>query len=215
MSSKIDIHRIYRVLFKIFRKKRMTRFESLFNLSGSTTIVDVGGDQYNWKFLRCRPLVTVINLHKPKEWDESLENFSYKDGDATQMEFSNSSFDVAFSNSVIEHLGNWENQKSMAKEICRVGRSVYVQTPAREFFFEPHVLTPFIHWLPMLWQSKLMRNFTVWGILTRPTQKYVDGFLAERRLLSFDEFQELFPDCRIARERFFFLTKSYIAIRKI
>jgi len=42
----------------------------------------------------------------------------------------------------------------------------------------------------------------------------VDAFLAEVRLLTYREMQQLFPDCRIERERFLWLfTKSYIAVR--
>ena len=37
-----------------------------------------------------------------------------------------------------------------------------------EFPIEPHVLTPFIHWLPRKLQARLLRNFTVWGLMTRP-----------------------------------------------
>jgi hypothetical protein len=58
-----------------------------------------------------------------------------------------------------------------------------------------------------------MRNFTVWGLLTRPTAQQVDDFLAEIRLLSYREMRELFPECEIIRERFFGLTKSYIAVK--
>jgi len=37
---------------------------------------------------------------------------------------------------------------------------------------------------------------------------------AELRLLSFGELKELFPDCEIHREKWFGLTKSFIAIRR-
>lgn len=98
--------------------------------------------------------------------------------------------------------------------MIRVGKKIYVQTPAREAFIEPHLITPFIHWLPPKIQRKLMRNFTVWGLITRPTQEYIDNFLNERRLLKYGEMKMLFPNSVILKEKFFGMTKSYIAIIK-
>jgi len=59
-----------------------------------------------------------------------------------------------------------------------------------------------------------MKNFTIWGLITRPSKDYIMNFLKERRLLTKKEFIELFPDCEIMVERFLFMPKSYIAIRK-
>ena len=91
--------------------------------------------------------------------------------------------------------------------------ALWIQTPAREFFIEPHLLTPFIHYLPRSVQARLLRYFTVWGLMTRPSPKEVAGFLDEVRLLTYREMQELFPDCQILRERFMGFTKSYVAVR--
>jgi ubiquinone/menaquinone biosynthesis C-methylase UbiE len=209
----MDIHKVYWIFQKFFRSNRMRNFEKTFNVSNLTTILDVGGHPLIWQFIACKPKVTIININPVRDWEENQEQFSFEIGNATALRFSDGSFDISFSNSVIEHLGNWDNQRLFAKEISRVGRSTYVQTPAKGFFMEPHLITPFIHWLPLKWQSKLIRNFTVWGLITRPSQEHIDNFLAERRLLSFKEFKQLFHDCKIIRERFLFFTKSYIAAR--
>jgi hypothetical protein len=37
--------------------------------------------------------------------------------------------------------------------------------------------------------------------------------IGEIRLLGRNEFQNLFPDCEIRRERFLLMTKSYVAVR--
>jgi len=34
---------------------------------------------------------------------------------------------------------------------------------AREFFIEPHLIAPFVHWLPRHWQRRLIRHFAVRG----------------------------------------------------
>ena len=77
----------------------------------------------------------------------------------------------------------------------------------------PHLLAPFVHWLPRRWQRRLIRHFTLRGWLDRPTPAEVDGFLDEVRLLPAAEMQALFPDCMIRRERFLGLTKSHLAVR--
>ena len=132
---------------------------------------------------------------------------------ATDLPYSDQSFDIAFSNSLIEHLFIYEKQVKCAQEIRRVGKRLWVQTPAHGFFIEPHLLTPFTHYLPKRWQKRLLKNFTVCGIITRPSPQAIETFLREVRLLNFREMQELFPDCEIRKEKIPFLTKSYIAIR--
>ena len=90
---------------------------------------------------------------------------------------------------------------------------LWIQTPARGFFIEPHHLTPCIHWLPRPWQRRLIRNFTLRGWIDRPGPAEIEVFLDEVRLLTLAEMQMLFPDCTILRERFCGMTKSYIAVR--
>lgn len=201
------IHKLYRLFFKHFRTKRMKSFEKYFDISQQTRIVDVGGAQFNWKLLNCTPEISIINLDQPNDWDNRIPNTRFEKGDGKNLRFEDQSFDIAYSNSVIEHLYDWESQKQFAKEITRIGKRIYLQSPAKEFFVEPHLITPFIHWLPKKWQSKLLRNFTIWGLMARPSQEYVDTFLREIRLLTFSEFKLLFPQCKIVKEKFFFLTK--------
>ena len=74
-------------------------------------------------------------------------------------------------------------------------------------------MTPFLHWLPVRWQRRLIRNFTMWGWLTRPSASDVETFLAEVRLLTRSEMVQLYPDCEILEEKFLGMTKSYIAVR--
>ena len=129
------------------------------------------------------------------------------------MPFADTSFDVVYCNSVIEHLSTFDDQAKLAREVRRVGRSYWVQTPARRFPVEPHYLTPFVHWLP----AKLRRRalpYTVWARIAHPSAEYMDGKIAEIRLVSRREFARLFPDAVIRRERFFGLTKSWLAIRR-
>jgi hypothetical protein len=45
------------------------------------------------------------------------------------------------------------------------------------------------------------------------TPDAVHEIVDEVKLLTYRELKQLFPDCRIVKERFFGLTKSHIAVR--
>jgi hypothetical protein len=121
---------------------------------------------------------------------------------------------VAFSNSVIEHISAPADRAAFAREIVRVGRDYYVQTPSRWFPVEPHLMTPFIHYLPRRVQRKLLLNFTLWGILVRPTPEGCDAFLRDIRLLTRRDLRKLFPQAEIWREWAAGLVKSFIAVSR-
>src|SRR3546814_10323990 len=66
------------------------------------------------------------------------------------------SFDIAHSNSVIEHVITWDNMKNFARETRRVAAWHYVQTPYFWFPVDPHFYKlPFYHWLPRPLRAKL------------------------------------------------------------
>jgi ubiquinone/menaquinone biosynthesis C-methylase UbiE len=129
------------------------------------------------------------------------------------LPFRDRSFDIVFSNSVIEHVGSPADQEAFAKEIARVGRSYFVQTPNRSFLIEPHYLTPLFQFLPQAIQRRAARNVTVWGLLTRPSQEEVDARVRQLRLLAPDGMRRLFPDGRLHRERVLGLSKSLVVVR--
>ncbi len=190
----------------------MNRFVETFRPSAETTVLDVGGTPYNWEQIGARFPITLLNS-EPLAADGLGAHYTPVQGSGTRLDFPDRRFDIAFSNSVIEHVGSLDAQRAFAKELRRVGRQLWVQTPARSFFFEPHLLTPFIHFLPLSWQRRLVRNVTLWGWITRPSRASVDRMLGELRLLDHATFRELFPDCEIHRERFFGFTKAFVAVR--
>jgi len=190
----------------------MNRFVEAFRPTAETTVLDVGGTPYNWEQIDARFPITLLNT-EPLEADGLDARYAVVQGSGKRLDFPDRSFDIAFSNSVIEHVGDLEAQRLFAEELRRVGRQVWVQTPARSFFFEPHLLTPFIHFLPLSWQRRLVRNFTLWGWITRPSRASVDRMLGELNLLDYATFRALFPDCEVRRERFLVFTKAFVAVR--
>jgi len=202
------------VINRPFRVRRMQKFLKVMQPEVETGILDVGGYAFNWGLIGERGRVTLLNLSPPPATGVRDPDFSYRQGDGTHLEYADAAYDITYSNSVIEHLSSYDQQVKFASEMRRVGRSVWCQTPAREFFIEPHYVAPFIHYLPKSWQRRLARNFSLWGLISRPSGEAVQKMVEELRLLTYAEMQALFPDCEILRERFLFMTKCYIAVRK-
>ncbi len=199
-----------------FRERRMREFISRFAVTDETRILDVGGTPGNWLLTEVRPIVTLLNM--PRGQEPADAGFTFVSGDGCQLPFSDQSFEIVFSNSVIEHVGSTEQQRRFAREVRRVGKRYWVQTPNRWFPIEQHLLTPVLHWLPKNWQRPWIERWTVWDWIERPTQDrrdfYIRHYLDDIRLLSARELAALFPDAQIVRERSLGWTKSLIAIKR-
>jgi hypothetical protein len=204
----MNIHNLYKVFFRYFRTRRMRQFAEAFSVGSKTRVLDVGGTTFNWSLLGTRPRLVILNISVPPPGAPPAD---YLVADGRALPFRNGEFDIVYNNSVIEHLGNFDNQRQFAAECRRVGRSYYVQTPNRRFFFEPHYIAPFIHWLPKHVRRRLVRRFTLRGLLARPSQATIDGLIEEIRLLDEPELSRLFPEATIWRERFLGMTKSLMA----
>ena len=206
-------------LSESFRARRMQAFLREFPLSPKMRVLDVGGNPHIWSTLpaELRPRITYLNLPRAAEPDDERTNLVF--GDGCRLPFADRSFELAFSNSVIEHVGSAEAQRHFAREVERVSQAYWVQTPNRLFPVEQHLLTPFIHWLPAPWQRVLVPHVTVWGMLTAAghdqRQFYYKHYLRDIRLLTAPELESLFPDGRLIRERFFGWTKSLIIVRQL
>ena len=149
----MDIHAILHVLIKPFRKKRMANFLTRIRPKLNERILDVGGTVFNWKLINYEGNVTILNLSKPSGCHLGSDKYEFIVGDGTKLDFPDNSFSVVFSNSVIEHLGTYEKQKMFALEARRVGKRLWIQTPAKNFCIEPHYITPFVHFFPQHWQN--------------------------------------------------------------
>ena len=197
---------------------RLQRF-SLFrrmvdDLPRPLRILDVGGTEAFWEQMGFAGQpdveITLLNLERQAAGHPGFLSVA---GDARDLgRFPDQSFDVAFSNSVMEHVGGWADQQRMAGEMRRVGKRIFLQTPNRHFPMEPHFLFPFFQFLPLPWQVFLLRRFRL-GWYPRYTDR-VQAEAAARsvRLLSRRELQRLFPGARLHRERWMGMVKSYVVV---
>lgn len=195
------------------RQKRFRFFLRLIrSLPKPIRILDVGGTQKYWEVASDGGAgfeVMLLNLRKEPV---SLRNFSSVAGDAKNLElFADKQFDIVFSNSVIEHLGTWQDQLRMAREVQRVGKRYFVQTPNYWFPVEPHFLFPGFQFLPIETRVWLVRHFSVGWYPRIPDLARAREEVSAIRLLSRRELKELFPGARIFTERFAGLSKSLTA----
>jgi hypothetical protein len=177
---------IYGRLFRVFRPGRLRLLYAVFRIAPSTRVLDLGGGAYWWELARQEnlpsPEVTIVNLHAPLGPLPPSVRWLVADG--RRLPFHDGAFDLAFCNSVIENMGAWEHQRQLAAEIRRVAEQRFAQTPDRRFPLEPHYLAPLIHWLPKAARLRLIRRFTLRGLLARPSENERRTFVAELRLLS-------------------------------
>ena len=206
----------------ISAKLRTKRFALLKSFLPSTSyplkILDVGGKETIWSREEfCTPSainkfqITILNIYQEKTSHPNIKSIV---GDARNMsEFADDEFDVVFSNSVIEHVGDYNDKMLMAKEIQRVGKKYFVQTPNFYFPIEPHFVYPFFQFLPL--------QIKVWILMhIGRRRKKVDSAEKARniangiQLLTKKQFTKLFPKAIIFEEKFLGLTKSFIAYEK-
>lgn len=174
------------------RRKLRLLFDEL-RPGPQTTVLDVGADEVGFGegegcathnfFEELYPWprqVTALGLHDGARFRERYPRVAYVQGDACALPFPDQSFDVVFSNAVIEHVGDEERQRAFAAEAVRVGRRVFVTTPNRWFPVEVHTRLPVVHWLPDAGAHR------VYGLAGKPWAR-------EIRLLGPAGLRSLFP----------------------
>jgi hypothetical protein len=178
-------------------------------------IVDIGGTARYWSmggnldWTRVR--VTLVNLTAADVNHKGIESIV---GDARQLDrFSDSAFDLAHSNSVIEHVGLWNDMASMAAEVRRLAPRYFVQTPYYWFPFDPHARLPFWQWMPEPWRYRILMKRTCGFFPQQPDVGAAVATVQSANLLDMQQFRYLFPDAKIAVERFLGMRKSLLAIR--
>lgn len=195
-----------------FRKKRFHLFEDKIKaLNKPVTILDIGGTVRFWvdeKYHHKDVLITIINLRADKSNHSNIRVIA---GDACDLAmFKDNAFDIAFSNSLIEHLYTKENQTKMASEAMRVGKYFFIQTPNKYFPIEPHFKFPFFQFLPK-WLKLFLQTKTSWINGVRYDHAYAKNIIEEIRLLSKKEMRQFFPKSKLYIERFLGIPKSFVA----
>src|SRR3990172_6164144 len=185
------------------RRKRFKLFLDIIkDIPKPVNILDAGGTESFWKMMKLTDpgdvKVTIINIENAVT---TLPNFSYIKADARSLTmFSNNQFDIVFSNSVIEHVGGYDDQQKMAQEIMRVGKRYFVQTPNYYFPFEPHFMFPLFQFLPYGVKIFLLTKFNLGWFKKCNTKYEANALLKSVKLMRKKDLKKIFPLAKIYTE---------------
>jgi hypothetical protein len=100
----------------------------------------------------------------------------------------------------------------MAREVQRVAKAHWVQTPNFWFPMEPHFHVPGWQWMPTGLRASLVKRWTVGGRGPYKEPGKAMEAVKEIRLLTRGEMHTLFPTSEIWGERLGGMVKSWVAI---
>ena len=206
-------HPYFQQAMQRFRRKRFELFRGLLaRVPRPLTIIDLGGTQDFWTRT---DLVNESDLHittlNTTPEPAGGPNLRAVVGDARSMpEFGDQQFDIVFSNSAIEHVGTFADQRRMANEVMRIGKRYFIQTPNRHFPMEPHFLFLGFQYLPFDTRVWLVQHFRMGHVPRMPEREHAAAAVSGTELLSQAQLCVLFPDAIVAEERLLGLVKSYI-----
>jgi hypothetical protein len=204
------IERIKRQMQRHWRQQRMAALLQRMSLHSGVRIIDVGGTPEMWE-LDLDPTITNLDitlLNLPGMWNSWLPPFRHRyrfvEADAcADLPFADRAFDIAFSNSVIEHVGNEQQQQAFANTIRRLAPSYWVQTPSKWFPIESHCNLPFWWFYPTSLQQAWIRRWQ------RQKQEFKWQQMSTTRVLSLRQLQVLFPEAQVYTEYVAGFPKSY------
>jgi hypothetical protein len=187
----------------------MRRFTSMVQLTEGMSVLDLGGTASIWRNVPQPALdITLLNLEYGTSANETAPSHRFQQlvGDACNATaFGDGSFQLVFSNSVIEHVGDAGKRAAFAREVRRLGRSYWIQTPAIWFPIEPHCGMPFWWFYP--------KRLRAWFITSwRKKLPAFTEFIEGTDIVSKAEMRRLFPEAKILVERLLGVPKSYVAV---
>jgi len=193
-------------------KRRLRRWDLVrrtFPDLADMSVLDLGGTAESWITSGLRPgRLVLLNPFEAGTVDgaQAVVGDACDPPEAVRRE----RFDLAFSNSVIEHVGGHAKRLGFAETARTLADRVWVQTPYRYFPVEPHFVAPGFQFLPLALRA---RALMAWPMATVETVEEAVARLQNVELLSRTEMEAYFPDCRLVVEHFAGAPKSLIAVR--
>jgi hypothetical protein len=192
-------------LLQHWRNQRLDQFNRAVKPPPQAKILDLGGLPSMWGDAANQFEITIVNLPDALSKEQNQPGpCRMVEGDATNLRnlFADQSFDIVFSNSVIEHVGDEHQQRAFASEVMRLGKSYWIQTPSNHFPMDPHTGV-FLYWQKseahrQKLQAKWAETMPAWAEMVRGTT-----------VVTRSEMSNLFPGSQVFVERKFGFEKSY------
>ena len=219
-NNKIYSSNHLKIFDKIIAKKRLEIVDIINNqiiLNNINEVLDIGttnDTKNNSSNFIVKNLKNIENFNsisdqlitssffKKKLQKSIIENFS-------EYEIENFKSDLVVSNATIEHVGNYNNQKTMVSNMIKLSKKmVIISTPYRYHPLEFHTKIPFIHWLPKKIHRKILKKFN----LDFYSKEENLNLLSKSDLISFIENEEIRSEFRYIK--FLFLRSNLIFILK-
>ena len=190
------------------RRRRMRRFLDTIRPPQGARIIDLGGTEELWRLIDHDFSVTLVNITEQRRLSHD-SRYTYVTADACNLSdlYQDREFDVAYSNSVLEHVGDDNHQQQFSREIQRLGKAYWVQVPHPSFPIEAHTGVPFFWQLPNAMRRFLMRR---WRKRLPAWTRMVD----ETRPVPYQRMKALFPEAEVDIERFMLIPKSIFVYRR-
>ncbi len=212
------------------RQKRATVFRNSFSLDANTKILDLGSENGSHihsvlNGTKVDPKNVYIADICSEAVNEGNKLYGYNAATINEGEplpFPDRFFDILSCSSVIEHITvpkdqvwslssgsefkrrSLHRQQQFAKEIKRLGRQYFVQTPNKYFPIESHTWLPIVAYIPRPILLPILRLTNRIGVKKTNPDWY---------LLNENEFSNLFQNSNVLKEKVLGLTKSLIAMK--
>jgi SAM-dependent methyltransferase len=138
------------------RKRKWQIFLQVIKPTAQMRVLDVGysnqenseTDNFIEKHYPYPEMLTALGVESPVDFKRHYPAVKCVQYNGLRFPFADSSFDICWSNAVIEHVGKRNEQLLFLREINRVARRAFITTPNRYFPVEVHTRTPLLHFLP-------------------------------------------------------------------
>jgi hypothetical protein len=151
--------RLNNFVYKFSERNRQRKYEyfiSIMKPDKCMHILDVGPTDIEYSpfdnFLEKNyPFVlniTALGMRSLTKFQERYPDVKAVIYDGKRFPFRDGSFDIIWSNAVLEHVGSELKQIEFIKEIRRCGQKAFITTPNLLFPIEVHTRIPILHWLP-------------------------------------------------------------------
>ncbi|MDR0736683.1 MAG: class I SAM-dependent methyltransferase [Zoogloeaceae bacterium] len=149
------------------RRKMYRRLAALVPLETLESVLDVGvtadrelvSSNFFEELYPHPERITALSNQDARWMETHFRGLSFVQSSALAIPFAGNSFDLVFSNAVIEHVGRRDNQKQLLKECARVARRfVFLTTPNRYHPMEFHTVLPLIHFLPKKMHRAILKK---------------------------------------------------------